>query len=662
MFTTWLRPLTWLLCAALWARGAGAADAAATLPAEAFFRSPALSGAVLSPAGRLVALRVGAPGSRDRLAVLDLSTMKVQPVASFDDADVTDFHWVHDGRLVFMLGDRRLPAADRAFAPGLYAVNADGSGYKQLVQREHVGVRDNIGSKQLPWNTFLLGERGPQTGDEVLVVRPEAYGPKGFDFVKLLRLNTVSGRAEEVDAPLRATQWLVDARGRLRAVRTEEDDRAAFHWRDAESGAWRRLREFERFGNTEMNLAAIGPDDQLYVTARAGADTEAVYTYDPAKDALSAQPVFRAAQFDIAPQFIANDQRLLGLRFAVDAELTHWLDEGMKAHQAVVDQLLPATANMLSPPRRGDSPWLLVRAFADVQPTQYLLFHTGTKKLTRLGGQQPAIQPAQMSPMDFVRYKARDGLEIPAYLTLPAAAAEKKQLPLIVYVHGGPWARGATWEWRADVQFLASRGYAVLMPEFRGSTGFGERHFRAGWKQWGLAMQDDLADGARWAIAQGIADPQRICIMGASYGGYATLMGLAKDGDLFRCGVQWVGVSDLLLLYDASWDDISPVFKRHGLPKMLGDREKDAALLRANSPVNLAARITNPLLMAYGRIDRRVPIEHGERLRDALKAHNPNLEWVLYDKEGHGWSLPATDIDWWTRVEKFLARHLARSP
>jgi dipeptidyl aminopeptidase/acylaminoacyl peptidase len=263
-----------------------------------------------------------------------------------------------------------------------------------------------------------------------------------------------------------------------------------------------------------------------------------------------------------------------------------------------------------------------------------------------------------MSPMDMVRYKARDGLEIPAYLTLPAASAVKKNLPLIVYVHGGPWGRGATWQWRADVQFLASRGYAVLQPEFRGSTGFGLKHFKAGFKQWGLAMQDDLADGARWAVALGIADPKRICIMGASYGGYATLMGLARDGDLFRCGVEWVGVTDMLLLFDASWSDLNDAFKRYALPEMIGDRVKDAALLEASSPVKQAARIRNPLLMAYGRIDRRVPIEHGKRMREALKANNPDVEWVEYEKDGHGWSLPETEIDWWTRVEKFLARHL----
>jgi dipeptidyl aminopeptidase/acylaminoacyl peptidase len=236
--------------------------------------------------------------------------------------------------------------------------------------------------------------------------------------------------------------------------------------------------------------------------------------------------------------------------------------------------------------------------------------------------------------------------------------AQKKKLPMVVLVHGGPWVRGGAWRWDSEVQFLASRGYVVLQPEFRGSAGFGSAHFRAGWKQWGLAMQDDLADGARWAIEQGIADPARICIAGASYGGYATLMGLAKDPQLFRCGVDWVGVTDINLMYDVGWSDFSDEYKRWGMPARVGDQVADAAQLKATSPIEQAARITQPLLLAYGAYDVRVPIVHGEKFRDAVKAHNQQVEWVEYDKEGHGWSLPETRIDFWTRVEKFLAHQI----
>jgi dipeptidyl aminopeptidase/acylaminoacyl peptidase len=651
----------WLITAAALACSAGVdpshAQSSGRLPVAAFFERPVYSGAVLSPSGQRVAFRLGGKDQRDSLAVLDLSTLKMRKLTASDETDVSSFQWVNDERLVFTLRENHLAAGDTFLAPGLFAVNADGSGLRQLVLR---GGNRKADQRELPWNTFLLPQVGAQDSDWVYVVRPDAITDKGFDYFDLQRLNTVSGLTQDVETPKKAFEWLLDDKGELRAVRTGDGALAALHLRDPATGNWRKLREYDRFGSgADIQLQGVAADGQMIVTARANRDVAALYLYDPVTDRLADKPLLAVAQYDVQPHLIQSQGRLLGAQFTADAQVTHWFDATMKQHQADVDQALPNTSNLLQPPRRGNSPWILVHAFSDVQPTLSFLFHTSTKKLTRIGAERPDIQTNQMSTMDMVRYKARDGLEIPAYLTLPASATEKKNLPLIVYVHGGPWMRGATWRWQPDVQFLASRGYAVLQPEFRGSLGFGLRHFESSFKQWGLAMQDDLADGARWAIAQGIADPRRICIMGASYGGYATLMGLAKDGDLFKCGINWVGVSDILLMYDATWSDSSDVWKRYGMPLRVGDREKDKAQLEATSPIRLAARIKNPLLVGHGRVDRRVPIEHGQRLVDAVKSHNPNVEWVRYADEGHGWSLPATEVDWWTRVEKFLARHLA---
>jgi dipeptidyl aminopeptidase/acylaminoacyl peptidase len=230
---------------------------------------------------------------------------------------------------------------------------------------------------------------------------------------------------------------------------------------------------------------------------------------------------------------------------------------------------------------------------------------------------------------------------------------------MVVLVHGGPWVRLPDWKWDAQVQFLNARGYAVLQPQFRGTAGLGSKHLRSSWRQWGRSMQADLADATRWAIEQGMADPKRIAIMGASYGGYAALMGLVRDPGLFRVGVAWVGVTDLDLMYGAYWSDFSSDVKRYGLPKLLGDRVNDAAELRENSPITHAGKITQPLLLAYGERDRRVPIEHGSRLRRALPDSNKNVEWITYSKEGHGWRELATQIDFWSRTAAFLDKHLA---
>jgi dipeptidyl aminopeptidase/acylaminoacyl peptidase len=267
-----------------------------------------------------------------------------------------------------------------------------------------------------------------------------------------------------------------------------------------------------------------------------------------------------------------------------------------------------------------------------------------------------------MGPRELYYYPARDGLRIPVWVTLPPGGAQKN-LPAVMLVHGGPYVRGGSWQWNPEAEFLASRGYAVIEPEFRGSTGYGRHHFEAGLKQWGLKMQDDIADGARWAIAQGYADPQRICIAGGSYGGYATLMGLLNDPGLYRCGIDWAGVTDINLMYHPGWfysSDLPEGWKQYGMPELIGDPVKDAAQLQATSPLQQAARITQPLLLTYGGDDVRVPLSHGLKFRDAVQVHNQQVEWIEYPEEGHGWSLPKNRIDFWGRVERFLDQHIGK--
>ena len=230
----------------------------------------------------------------------------------------------------------------------------------------------------------------------------------------------------------------------------------------------------------------------------------------------------------------------------------------------------------------------------------------------------------------------------------------------MVLVHGGPWVRGTHWPWEPQAQFLASRGYVVIEPEFRGSQGYGFKHFRAGWKQWGLAMQDDIADAVQWAVERGWVDAKRVCIAGASYGGYATLMGLVRHHELYQCGVEWVGVSDIDLLYSIHWSS-SEEARNYSMPVLIGDRVADAEQLKATSPLAQAASIRRPVLIAYGELDQRVTIEHGKYLRDALSKTNKEVEYVVYPDEGHGWRKLETNIDFWTRVEKFLERHIGRN-
>jgi dipeptidyl aminopeptidase/acylaminoacyl peptidase len=243
---------------------------------------------------------------------------------------------------------------------------------------------------------------------------------------------------------------------------------------------------------------------------------------------------------------------------------------------------------------------------------------------------------------------------------VPRGLKPGKPAPTVVMVHGGPWVRDGFWEWDAMNQFLASRGYLVVSPEFRGSTGYGDAHYRAGWKQWGQSMQNDVADALLWAQKQGLAS-SNACIAGASYGGYSTLMGLIRHPDLYKCGVAWAAVTDPMLYLNGGWgvvDDIDNVSRRYTMPELVGDVDKDAAMLAANSPVVHAKEIKAPLMLAFGESDQRVPLAHGERLRAALIDAGRPPVWITYPNEAHGWRKFSDRVDFARRMEAFLAQYL----
>ncbi|MFZ2989166.1 prolyl oligopeptidase family serine peptidase, partial [Ideonella sp.] len=628
---------------------------------EARFLQPAqMTGAELSPDGRRLAMRLRGSHGRSILSVLDLATMKPTVVFSSKESDASDFVWVNNDRLALTLGDWEVPQGDQDSAPGLFAVNADGSDFRQLVERQRSFVREGGDAELAPWNTFLLNSTTQKTGMDVLVVRPEQWADNDIDYIKLLRLNTRTARTEEIDGPMHAVAWWPDPEGALRAAVTQTGRRGAIHWKDPATGVWRVLREFDAItGDSDLHICHVAADGRLYVSARRDRDLLALWLLDPANGQWSEQPLIASPQFDVDAQVVARRDKVLGWRFTIDAEVTQWVDEDMRTLQAQIDKVLPRTVNRLSVPWTGDAPWVLIEAFADNQPQLYYLFNRQTRKFSKLGAERPDIVAKDVATMELVRIRARDGADLPVWITRPAGQTAAKRLPTVVLVHGGPFATGPSWRWDDEAQFLAARGYLVIQPQFRGTLGFGRRHHVSGWREWGKAMQTDVTDATRWAIDQGLADADRIALAGASYGGYATLMGLIQEPALYRCGVCWVGVTDLDLLYSVSWDDMSGSFKKFGLPRVMGDRVKDAADLKAHSPLHRAAELRQPLLLAYGGHDRRVPLVHGEKFRKAVQQDNSKVEWIEYFAEGHGWRLPANQVDFWNRVARFLDANTA---
>ncbi|MFZ6710669.1 alpha/beta hydrolase family protein [Undibacterium sp. TC9W] len=645
--------LTWSL-ASLQAAQAGETP----IPVEKFFKNAQFKDAQLSPNAELIAFLAADNDNRSMLVIMN-SKGDATPtaIARYSNLDVIFFHWVNNERLVYGISEKDLGAGEKNSGSGLFAIDKDGKNSRQLIDRFVKAGAPKF--RLLPARTRFISTTGNESSDDIYVGQDSTERMNAG--INLFRLNTRTGQTEIVAVPPHSIDFLFDPSGQVRIATASKNGITSVHYKENKNTEWVQLYQFDDTVEDGYSPVFISTSGQFYVTARNGKDTAALYQYDTKSKSLIPNPLLALDGFDFDGDILFDNQKNkpAGIRYETDAHASVWFDEKDKKIQSQIDALLPNMVNLVDKGRSQDANVRLVKSFSDTHPGNYSLFNVDTSKLTQLGVVNPDIDPAKMAYRDFVRYKARDGLEIPAYITLPKGRPAKN-LPLIVMVHGGPFLRGGHWNWTPAVQFLASRGYAVIEPDFRGSTGYGKKLHEAGWKQWGLAMQDDLADAREWAIKQGYADPKRVCIAGASYGGYAVLMGLIKEPDLYRCGISWVGVSDINLLYDVSWSDTAGnAWTKFGMPKLIGDQQKDAEQLQRTSPLQQASRLKSPLILAYGGADARVPIIHGTKFYDAVKAHNKKVEWIVYPEEAHGWGLLKNNVDFWSRVEKFLDENTA---
>jgi dipeptidyl aminopeptidase/acylaminoacyl peptidase len=642
---------------------------AAPPPTEVFFKDPDIADVQLSPSGRQLAITTARGLKRVGLAVFDLGSGKIMRTAQFSDGDVSQVRWVNDNRLIFGVEDQSEGSGRPNGLPGLFAINADGSDMRQLVRRMGrpvVSDGSNRNERLLDWNHRLLRVPTPRAGevnDEVLIAHVTTDESR---VATPLWLNTRTGRTRSADAkaPPHTVSWLTDSRGELRVAITEHAGRTAAHWRGAGQQDWRPLFESGLF-NRPYTVHSVDDAGQLYVLMTPARDRQSVLTrFDFARGAPDPTPLVESPGFSFSGQLIdEGGGPALGVRLVTDGETTVWFNPVLKALQEQADERLPGRINRINCRRCGEPDMVaLVRSFSDRDPGQIWVYQAqppaGEKPWRAVGRVRDDVKPSEMAQMDFHRIQARDGRDLPVWVTRSPRA--KGALPAVVLVHGGPWVRGNVWGWRPWGQFLASRGYVVIEPEFRGSTGYGNAHYRAGFRQWGQAMQDDVADALKWAQAQGLAS-DKACIAGGSYGGYSTLMGLIKDPGLYRCGVAWVAVTDLDLYVSGSFwvrDDISDTGRQYRIPDLVGDPVKDADMIAAHSPVKQAARIKAPVLLAFGEDDLRVPLAHGKRMRDALKEAGNEPTWITYPGEGHGFSMQKNRVDFADRMAAFLAQHL----
>jgi dipeptidyl aminopeptidase/acylaminoacyl peptidase len=615
------------------------AQPAPAVSPEPFFKNPEYRSLKLSPSGKHVGVLVPIAG-RMALAVITLQPRSIKVVGGIEGQDINWFEWVNDERVVFGLIDLQSGLGEQR-ATALYAVDRDGSDFRVLVPRPAMSFRAR----------YLALLRLMRNGsDDVLIVTNDL----NERYPDVYRLDTRTGRRTlmSFDRPGNVVRWVADRQGVIRACVTWDRDTgdSRVYWRASGDAKWEQIAAYGLRGPS-MTPVTFDGDGSLIVAADKDRDTAALYRYDTTRRALG-ELLAAHPTHDLRGGLVYDEEkkRIVGLTYDAERPGNAWFDEEWATISQGIDKALPDHMNVLS--RAGGR--ILVDSYSDVDPGSYYLFDIAARKLELLVPARGGIKPESMPHREAVRYTARDGLSIPAYLTLPANTAAK-DLPLVVEVHGGPWVRGSHWRWDGQAAYLASLGYAVLQPEFRGSTGWGRKAFEASWKQWGRAMQDDLNDGVDWLVKRGIADRSRVCIMGASYGGYAVMEGLARDPDLWKCGVNWVGVTDITYMFDITWSDMwNSDWMKSSAKEMIGDPDKDAALLKAVSPLQNASRVKAPVLMVYGGGDRRVPVVHGEQMRDALQKQGVPVEWVVYQDEAHGFLFEPTRIDFYTRVAKFL--------
>ena len=629
---------------------------------ETFFRKPAFGGATLSPNGRYLA--VTAPvGERHGLIVLDLESKAATKMTSPGEGDVLGAIWQNDERLVVRIGELQRASGDPPHESGLVAVNRDGSDSRVIAGAQPRGSGSNIAEKgfERPWLVSLL--RVVEGTNDVLVTARE----RNVHTLDVYRYDTVTGNKTLLssDSPGDVERWVVDFDGVPRAAVTAsvDDDASAWYVRKSANDPWTKVAE-ARLGALDSVPLQFDPDGRLlYVAARHnGEDRVSIYEYSvtdgtwgksvvshPRRDIDAYTAVFRVDY---------KARKLLGLRYTDDRPATVWFDPEWARTQKSVDAALPDTVNLLE--RRGDR--FLVVAYSDRDPGEAYLLDAKTMRLEKLLSYEPWIDPKAMAATRWVRYAARDGLTIPALLTVPPEGKEGPR-PLVVVIHGGPNVEATRWGYDPETQFFVSRGYAVLAPQFRGTLGFGWKLRASGFRKWGDEMQDDLEDGVRWAVAQGIADPARVCFYGASYGGYAAAWGAIKNAKAIKCAVSYVGVTSIDYLFDNAQTDLSRLAERSTLMvREIGDPKTERARFHRVSPLDNADKVGVPILLAYGASDRRVPLAHGTDFRAALDRAGKTYEWVVYPDEGHGFNKDTNLFDFYGRVDRFLAKYLAAPP
>jgi dipeptidyl aminopeptidase/acylaminoacyl peptidase len=600
------------------------------IPLEDFFRKPDKAMVRLSPGGGFLAYLE--PWQRRlNLVVRDLATGESKRVTDVTERDLAGYIWASDDRLVYV----RDRGGDENWR--LHAVGRDGSNPKDLTPFD--GVKCD-----------LVDEL--EDDDDRILFQMNQRRPDVFD---VYRLDVHTGEMERIaENPGNIQQWITDHDGKLLLAVTTDGVHSSILYRDTENDRFRVVATYD-YKEGARPLAFTFEKGTVWASSNLGRDRAAICEYD-VEHGRETRLVYEHPEVDVLHALYSKQRKkLTGVAFETDRVGYVFFDDERRALQEHIDRELPGYQNRFVSHSRDESRYV-VHSGSDRTMGTYWLLDAPSRRLVPLFPASPWLHEEHMAEMRSIRYTSRDGFPIRGYLTVPAGR-EPERLPLVVNPHGGPWARDY-WGFNPEVQFLADRGYAVLQMNFRGSAGFGRRFLEASFGQWGLTMQDDVTDGVRWAIEQGIADPARVAIYGGSYGGYAALAGLTKTPELYACGVSYVGVSNLFTWMAA----IPPYWKPYleMMYEMVGHPDRDRQRFEETSPLFQADKIRAPLFVAQGANDPRVRKEESEQIVAALERHGVPVRYLVKEDEGHGFHNEENRFEFYRAMEAFLAEHLGR--
>lgn len=639
--------------------------ALAELAIEDFVRLPTSRDAKVSPDGKHLSLVVRREGE-DVLAVLDLATR--QPISSFRVAGkhraVGNVTWVNDERLVYTVTES-YSWNKRRFSNGeLIGVNVDGKkhklifGYRSGESTLNTKIKKNEANNGNQEIIDLL-----EGDDKNILIAFYPWRLMGDTFYNdpdahtiIYKLNVYTGKTKKVEAlPFANADAITDNEGNVRfAVAINDDNHQVISYKPSADSDWQEwsLQDFE--GDRVYPISFTADNRKVYVSAHAGDSTLALYLFD--FETKMFEKVLHDERVDIT--MLLRDfsgRRVIGVGTDLGMPKYSYLDSDdpkARVHKMLLGAFPGHDVVITSATKNGSH--AVARVYSDINPGNYYLFETNTLQAMYLASNRKWLEPENMAHMDSMTFETRDGTTIYGYLTLPKG--KEKNVPLVVFPHGGPHGVRDYWNFDWEVQLLAHQGYGVLQVNYRGSDGFGIDFEEAGYGKWGTLMQDDITDATRALVDSGVADASRICIYGHSYGGYAALMGAVREPDLYRCAIGSMGVYDLPMMFEEG--DIAD--RESGLAYLRQTLGEDQADLESRSPAHNADKIQAQVLLIHGARDQRAPIEQAESMQKALKAAGKSYEWLEIGNESHGYYDEQNRLAVYNQVLAFLAANIGK--